>query len=503
MIKFNNSLAPDFKNFQYLNEASSLDTLGIPKGMVAAIHQKEEHWAKYNRRGHMYRGGTAKGIEYKYFRPSHDVKIEDPIILTGRKSNTSPYSGKTIKSQYTDFSWFLDSLEAVTSIEGDYDKSEEENYGRRVVHRPLGRQMRILFVNKENGLYMYLYNKAKSKGASGAQYAIINWDPVAKVAVDHGFSELTTRGVDRSQIRKAHGQFNSDGELVTGKGGNTNAKVQEYIKSATQVSGRREYAPSPNFTLEVHRISVDETGITEPRETSAGRESKSLLSGDVLRLFAKQYANILPKIKPEQLDPLKVKIESMRSYSSKEQPEEITELAKALGLNDENGTAAANLYLYLYNTFRNFRSEIYEEGRSRLEDSASSYPKSAGFDLQAENDWADTFLGRSRAARYSYNSKTFSPDEEGKTQDEIDAMNASDDREAQPEKIKRSLPTAGEYASIKGIVNKHTTDGMFGKFAWFLLTDKIKFADASLASMMGISVESDVDDNTEEDSWLY
>ena len=55
------------------------------------------------------------------------------------------------------------------------------------------------------------------------------------------------------------------------------------------------------------------------------------------------------------------------------------------------------------------------------------------------------------------------------------------------------------------MVAKHALDGMFGKFAWFLLTGKIKFADASLASMMGIStkdVESD-NDGEENDSWLY
>lgn len=500
MIKFNNSLAPDFNNYLKLNEASSLDKLGIPREMVAAIHQKEEHWAKYNRRGHMYKSKQAKGIEYKYFRPAHDVNIEEPLVLTGKKSNVSPFTGKEIRSPYTDFSWFLDSLESVTSIEGDYDKSEDGNQGpyrRRSRPRPLGRQMRVLFVNEEHQLYMYLYNKAKSKGATGAQYAIINWDPVAKKAVDHGFSELTTRGVDRSQIRQAHNS----------KGGNTNMKIQEYIKSVTKIDGSREYAPSANMPLKAYRISLDETGITEPRELRKTRESASLLSGDVLRLFAKQYANILPKVKENKLDPLKKKIEAISSYSSKEQPEEITALASALGIDDEKGTAASKLYIHLFNTFRDFRSEIFEEGRGRMEDSSSAYAKTGGFDLEAENDWARTFLGNSYGIKnYSVTKKSFSPDEEEKSKEELDDLEADVEREAQPEKLKRNLPVAGEYASIKGIVNKHTVDGMFGKFAWFLLTDKIKFADASLASMMGITVDdkdSEVEDGAESDSWLY
>ena len=500
MIKFNESLAPDFNLFLKLNEASSLDKLGLPREMVATIHQKEEHWEQYNRRGHMYTGGTAKGLEYKYHKPSHDVKVEDPIILTGKKSNISPYTGKQIRSEYTDFSWFLDSLESVTSLPDDRESDETTrgsnfNYSRRPPNnKKLGKQMRILFVNEEHQLYMYLYNKAKSKGATGTQYAIINWDPVSKKAIDHGFSELTTRGVDKSQIRRAHDS----------KGGNTNMKVQEYIKSVTQVDGRRDYSPSPNSPISVYRISVDESGITEPREIRKGRESAALLSKDVLRVFAKQYLSILPKLKPAKLDDLKSKIESVNSYSSKEQPIEISELATALGIDNTKSTAPSKVYTYLFDNFLNFRKEIFEEGRQRMKDSSSAYPKTSGFDLEAENNWASNTLGYN-VKKYSISKKAFSPDEEEKSKEELADLEADPTREAQPEKLKRTLPVAGEYASIKGMVAKHALDGMFGKFAWFLLTGKIKFADASLASMMGIStkdVESD-NDGEENDSWLY
>jgi len=497
MIGFNNSLAPDFNNFLKLNEASSLDTLGVPRGMVAAIHQKEEHWAKYNRRGHMYRSKEAIGIEYKYHKPAHDVKVGEPLILTGKKSSTNPFTGKTIRSQYTDFSWFLDSLESVTGMMGDVE-TPKPGYGlgarrRGERPRPLGKQMRVLFVNEEHQLYMYLYNKAKSKGATGAQYAIINWDPVAKKAIDHGFSELTTRGVDRSEIRKAHDS----------KGGNTNMKIQEFIKSVTKGDNPREFAPSANIPLTVYRISVDETGITEPREARKTRESAGLLSNDVLRVFASRYKAILPKLKEEKLKLIRRAIEDTYSYSSKEQPSELIELANALGVNDERSTASSKTFKYLFKSFKDFRKELFEEGRQRMQDSSSAYSKTSGFDLQAENDWVNDALS-GHNIEYKVNTKSFSPDEEEKTPDELEDLETDTTREAQPEQGKRTLPIAGEYASIKGMIAKHTLDGILGKFAWFLLTGKIKFADASLASMMGVSVDDkEAENDGDEGNWLF
>jgi hypothetical protein len=82
--------------------------------------------------------------------------------------------------------------------------------------------------------------------------------------------------------------------------------------------------------------------------------------------------------------------------------------------------------------------------------------------------------------------KKFSPDEES-----VDAETGY--REAQPEKYKRELPIAGEYASIPSIIAAHTLDGAIDKFAAFLVTGKIKTPEISIAGALGITMD-DTDD---------
>lgn len=100
--------------------------------------------------------------------------------------------------------------------------------------------------------------------------------------------------------------------------------------------------------------------------------------------------------------------------------------------------------------------------------------------------------------------KRFSPDEEG-------ADPETGFREAQPEKYKRELPVAGEYASIPSIISIHTLDGAIDKFAAFLVTGKIKTPEVSIAGALGVTMDdaddefkrSSVSKGKESGNWLF
>ena len=83
---------------------------------------------------------------------------------------------------------------------------------------------------------------------------------------------------------------------------------------------------------------------------------------------------------------------------------------------------------------------------------------------------------------YSVAKKKFSPDEEG-------ADPETGFREAQPEKYKRELPVAGNYASIPSIIATHTLDGAIDKFAAYAVTGKIKAPEVSIAGLLGVSMD--------------
>jgi hypothetical protein len=450
--------APTFESFAIF-EDSNLSQLGLPKEMIRKIHTKEEHYTeRYPQMGHTYRSRAAIPMPYKYYIPSPDIEIPEPIKLRGRKSNRSPFQDKEVRSEYTDFAWYLQSI-------------------------PFG-EIRIFIVNKEIDFFMFLYHKQPSKGATGEQYAVMAWDPERKKVIDYGYSELTTSGVDRSQLRGVHDT----------KGGNTNGKIQEFVRAMTRQGGKK-YAPSLEKPLYVYVLPV--TPEAEPRTTREARTSAKgeTLSMDFLRVFASKFARIVARANPKIQTRLINEIDNQRP--SYEPAAEFDELASALG------SDAGRTQTWLFNTFREFRSELFEEGRGRTEGAPSAYAKTAGFELQKENEEARR-NNLWYTDEYTVRTKRFSPDEEG-TDPETGF------REAQAEKYKRDLPIAGEYASIPSIIAKHTLDGAIDKFAAFLVTGKIKTPEVSIAGLLGVTIDDMEDEfkksSTEKGSsssnWLF
>lgn len=433
--------APTFEAFA-LYEDSNLSQLGLPKDMIRKIHTKEEHYTeRYPQMGHTYKSRSAIPMPYKYYIPSPDIEIPEPIKLRGRKSNRSPFQDKEVRSEYTDFAWYLQSI-------------------------PFG-EIRIFIVNKEIDFFMFLYHKQPSKGATGEQYAVMAWDPERKKVVDYGYSELTTSGVDRSQLRGVHDT----------KGGNTNGKIQEFVRAMTR-QGEKKYAPSLEKPLYVYVLPV--TPATEPRTTRETRTSAKgeTTSMDFIRVFASRFAKIAAKAKPQIQERLINQIDD-QPYSRVNNPE-FDELATALG------SDAGRTQSWLFSKFRDFRQELFEEGRGRVQGAPSAYTKTSGFELEKENQEANS-RGLGYRSVYSVVKKRFSPDEEG-------ADPETGFREAQPEKYKRELPVAGNYASIPSIIATHSLDGAIDKFAGYLVTGKIKAPEISIAGLLGVSMDDTEDE---------
>jgi hypothetical protein len=450
--------ATSFETFA-LFEDSNLSQLGLPKDMIRKIHTKEEHYTKsYPQMGHTYKSRSAVPMPYRYYIPSPDIEIPEPLKLRGRKSNRSPFQDKEVKSEYTDFAWYLQSI-------------------------PFG-EIRIFIVNKDIDFFMFLYHKQASKGATGEQYAVMAWDPERKKVVDYGYSELTTSGVDRSQLRGVHDT----------KGGNTNGKIQEFVRAMTRQGGKK-YAPSLEKPLYVYALPVSPD--YEPRVTREARAKQKgeALAFDFLRVFSSRFAGLMSRAN----EPVVQKIvgEISREYNSTNIEPEISQLALALG-SDPGRTQA-----WLAKNLKDFRKELFEEGRGRTEGAPSAYARTSGFELEQDNiDMTNHGISGS-GIRYQVSKKKFSPDEEG-----FDPETGF--REAQPEKYKRELPIAGEYAAIPSIIAKHTLDGAIDKFAAFLVTGKIKTPQVSIAGLLGIT-STEADDfkrstkGKEEDSgsWLF
>jgi hypothetical protein len=413
-----------------LLEASALSKTGMPNGMISAVHRKAEHWDEYSRMAHTYRSNVAIPMPFKYHVPSHEIEITEPKKLTGVKTNTDPYSGRTIKSQYSDFHWFIESL-------------------------PFG-QNRALIANPDLDFYMYIYHKSKSKGAPGMQYAILWWDKDRKKAVDFGYSELTTRAVDLSQIRKVHDT----------KGGNRSDKIQEFIRSVTKEG--RDYAPSPTKPLYAYTLNVDSSGMTEPRQVRKSRIGKQspVMSMDFINVFAKKYATLLSKAKDPIRNKIIEQVNSTHRYLRNTSSPEVQNLAQSLGVDSEN------LNYWLFMKFRDFRQELYKIG-------VGAYQKTSGFDLEAENKMESLY-----SSAYRVPKKRFSPDEE-KTEPEQEF------REAQPEKYKRELPISGEYASIQSIIKSHTLDGALHRFFYYLVTGKLTAPHINILAILGIDPEKE------------
>jgi hypothetical protein len=428
--------ARTFESFSIDNqlfEDSNLSQMGLPKAMISKIHSKEEHESdKYPKMGHTYKSGAAIPMPYKYFIPSDKIEIPEPIKLRGRKSSTSPFTGKEVKSEYTDLAWFLESI-------------------------PLG-ENRIFIVNPDLEFFMMIYHKQASKGATGQQYAIMAWDADRRKVVDFGYSELTTRGVDLGELRGVHDT----------KGGNTNGKVQEYIRAATR-KGEKKYAPTLEKPLFVYALPVDKTGASEPRGMRDTRTAGKSDAAGFIKVFAEKLNTLMPKLNSKMKETLINKADEYRSNTDISGDINIDEIAEQLGI------PGGKVNQLLHDGFAKFRQELYDEGRGRVKDASSKYAKTSGFDLEKDEQAA-----RAAGKYWAYNIQTkgFAPDEEEK--------NVEGFREAQPEKYKRQLPLAGEYASIPSIIKQHTLDGAMDKFLAYLITGKIKAANVSLAAAMGV-----------------
>jgi hypothetical protein len=433
----------DFNYLDSIFEDSNLSQIGIPKKMISAIHGKPEHFSeKYPRMGHMYRSRQAVPMEYKYHRPSFDVEIPESIELRGWTSTESPFdndtddTGKLGNAEYTDLIWFLRSL--------PYNEN------------------RAIITHEESGLFIYIYYKKPSVGAVGSQYAVIAWDPVKKQAIDFGFSEMTTRSVDLGELRKAH----------LDKGGNTAGKVQEFVRSRIKGFGGKKWASDRDKeSVRAYVLARPaSTGAGQPREKRMERESSRTTSFDFVRLVADRLKGLYPKMNENMQARFRSEVNTAIALSSA--PEEILSLAEEMEMNP------MKVHGMLVVAFRDFRETLYDKGRAGTKGVMSAYSKTPGFDLDNENSKIKA-KGGYGGSLYMIQTRKFSPDEE-----RVDPETQA--REAQPEKYRRELPIAGEYASIPSMIRKHTLDGIINKFIAYLITGKIIGAEVSLGALLGI-----------------
>lgn len=316
-----------------LLEKSTLSKTGIPKEMVRAIHQKEEHRSeKYKLLGKVHKAGKPQTIPYEYFKPEHDIEVSTPFSFTGRP--VPPPPGSTRKSSYTDFAQYLQDIKT----------------------GPIS----VLITRPEDEIYIYLYNKKKWGGGPGVgeekggqQYALIVWDRDQKKAVDYGFYGLTTEGAQKRLVRPVHSI----------KGGNTNQKLQEFVYNLG------EGAPKRDKPVMVYDLMVTK----KPREV--GKERRSVpLSMDLIRLFVDRLGPVLtkPAVSTKVADRLEDAAgRSWIQFTSI--PGEVEGFATDLGI--QSKTAISGLYKLMVE----FREKMWKEG-------GGNYQKTSGFDLEQETE---------------------------------------------------------------------------------------------------------------------
>ena len=415
------------RNSGQLFEASTLSQIeGLPKKLIGAIHQKEEHRSeRYKNLGYVHQGGSPVTLQYKYDRPSHDIDIPEPILFRGRR--VSPPADVERTAWYTDFAQYLQDL-------------------------PNG-PTAVLLTVPEDDVYLYLYYKQKWGGgpnAGGQQYAILVWDRDAKEAVDFGFVGLTTEGVEKTLVRQVHRT----------KGGNTNGKVQEYIKS---LSGG---APSLKKKVRAYELEVT----PKSREKTAERtEAKTSMSLDLIRVFAEKYAKIMGNAKPQIKGKILSEINSISAGGADIQiPMEINSFAAALGTNP------ASTLAYLFTKMKDFREDLYKE-------SGGAYQKTIGYELSDEAS-VGSKLGIYRQ-NYQVNF----------IEDPKDTRISAYDRRARRldnDKVKRKIPASGEYAEIASLIKSHTLDNVLHKFAFYIMTGRIDSPAVNMLALLGIDPNS-------------
>ncbi|CAB4159480.1 hypothetical protein UFOVP699_216 [uncultured Caudovirales phage] len=460
----------------------------VPKDFINKVHSKMEQISdEYPLMSVVYKKGMPQGIEYKYFRPAHDIDLPKPIRLTGDTSSTFAGSGvarqgkedhggasaKTVKSPYTDLAWFLESL-------------------------PIG-PCRAFLVNPDIELYFFIYDKKKSLGAAGYQYKAMAWDPIAQRTQDFGSGELVTAEVDRSLLGKQHED----------RGGNTNGKIGQYIGRLSRLVPTKEDrgrvkplgAPNPMKPVYAYDFSIDPTGELEPRSKRMMRQSdwtetkrpkskddklRTTIKGKVhstefLRLFIKDRMSNFDKISPKNQDIIINGISSAGTGSGNQPvPEEFEDFAKKIGR-----VTGSQVFAYFFKAFRDFREQAYLEGTLHQEGVVGAYEMTSGYDIvSAENKDLDKYgFKYASALKYRTKQKLYQPGE-------VKRDPVTGNREAMDDKAKRYLPEPVEYASIPNLVKKHSLMGLMNKFEAFLYLGKVFFpAEPPLATRMGIKRE--------------
>jgi len=415
------------RNSGQLFEASTLSQIeGLPKKLIGAIHQKEEHRSeRYKNLGYVNQGRSAVVIKYEYYRPSHDINIPEPILFRGRR--VAPPADVERTAWYTDFAQYLQDL-------------------------PNG-PTAVLLTVPEDDVYLYLYYKQKWGGgpnAGGQQYAILVWDRDTKESVDFGFVGLTTEGVEKTLVRPEH--------YI--KGGNTNGKVQEYIKSLT--------GGAPSLKKKVRAYELEVT--PKSREKTAERtEAKTSMSLDLIRVFAEKYAKIMGNAKPQIKGKILSGINSFSAGGTSIQiPVEINSFAAAIGTNP------ASTLVYLFTKMKDFREALYNE-------SGGAYQKTIGYDL------ADEAVIGSKLGIYRENYQVdFIEDPDDKR---ISAYDIGT-RRLDDEKVKRKIPASGKYAEIASLIKSHTLDNVLHKFAFYIMTGRIDSPAVNMLALLGINPNS-------------
>ena len=320
-----------FRDSYALFEASTLSKTGMPKSMISAIHQKEEHRSdKYQKLAHVKRGKAPLTMQYKYFVPSHEIEVSSPLLFTGRKV-ADPKGLR--KSEYPDLAQFLIDL-------------------------PMG-PIRVLIASADNDFWLYLYHKSPRQ--NGEQYAVIIWDKDKKIAEDYGFVGVTTEGVEKKLVRDVHHD----------KGGNRNDKIQELI---FQLTG----GPSRSNPISVYEFDIDvEKEPRVKREKRAPLSEQETPSLTFIDNFANTYADLFAKLGSKAKTAIGGKAISSSHYDAAltEQASKmpgIQKMAKAVDMPESKVLSS------LFNTFTIFRSESFDKAATNKDELRGLYKPTDG-----------------------------------------------------------------------------------------------------------------------------
>lgn len=437
---FQEFIFESYEQFLPIFEASFLNQLGVPQGLIKKIHRKKEHTSeRYPRTGHMYQRGTPLAMPYKYYQPSADLELPEPEVLTGVYSYKSPFEEReNERSAYKDIAWYLISLRS-------------------------GQPLRVLLTDESRSAFFYIYNKSLSaKNIPGDQFAMVisfKDDTGEWKTVDIGFGESVTFGASLSLIGSRHAS----------KGGNRTDKVMELIKSLTG-------GPSKKNPILAYNLAIMQQGQIEPRELRSVR-AQSISTGikssiPVIQKFASKYLNFLTsneKLSERFVSSFENTMNRLRSFPTPDNvPAEVTELAESLGLKKNE------LFIFLFLKMRDYRKELFMDGRG-------NYMPTPGEDLEEDNRYITTRLG-GKEVMYDVKIEMVDPDEV------FGARRGEQFIEAKPENAV-PVPQSGEYASIPSMLKSDSEMGVLGNFMNYIITNSIRNVDpdAVLAKMMGMT----------------